>query len=245
MGRRRRPASSTSSRAVEDGYGFLDRGRRSTRPALVGLGAAAGRPRRQHKEMMEKVRCGATFIGLLRDRGHGRVDVDAERPGRRLLRRSPTSSTCATRTRAIDAQARLHAAAGRARDPAAGRRHCRRGARATTSRRSSSAGSACRCAAGGFRLFSAHQMGTCRMGNDPQTSVAGPWGELHDTKGVWIGDGSAFPTRLGHEPDDLDHGARAPHRRGDRGRALDRSDAAAAGPANQSPRARRRSPTWQ
>src|SRR5439155_21502869 len=48
--------------------------------------------------------------------------------------------------------------------------------------------------AGGQKLFSAHQMGTCRMGNDPSTSVAGPFGELHDTKGGWIGDGSAFPT---------------------------------------------------
>ena len=43
-------------------------------------------------------------------------------------------------------------------------------------------------------------MGTCRMGKDPQTSVAGPWGELHDTKGVWIGDGSAFPTASGTNP---------------------------------------------
>jgi choline dehydrogenase-like flavoprotein len=54
--------------------------------------------------------------------------------------------------------------------------------------------------AGGFRLFCAHQMGTCRMGNDAQTSVADPWGQLHDTKGVWIGDGSAFPTASGTNP---------------------------------------------
>ena len=53
---------------------------------------------------------------------------------------------------------------------------------------------------GGQRLFSAHQMGTCRMGTDPETSVAGPWGELHDTPGVWIGDGSAFPTSSGTNP---------------------------------------------
>jgi choline dehydrogenase-like flavoprotein len=30
--------------------------------------------------------------------------------------------------------------------------------------------------------------------------VAGPFGELHDTKGVWIGDGSAFPTSSGTNP---------------------------------------------
>ena len=54
--------------------------------------------------------------------------------------------------------------------------------------------------AGGATLFSAHQMGTCRMGGDPATSVADPRGELHDTKGVWIGDASAFPTPSGTNP---------------------------------------------
>jgi choline dehydrogenase-like flavoprotein len=38
------------------------------------------------------------------------------------------------------------------------------------------------------------------MGSDPETSVANPWGELHDTPGVWIGDGSAFPTPSGTNP---------------------------------------------
>ena len=43
-------------------------------------------------------------------------------------------------------------------------------------------------------------MGSCRMGSDPATSVADGRGELHDTKGVWIGDGSAFPTAPGVNP---------------------------------------------
>jgi hypothetical protein len=42
--------------------------------------------------------------------------------------------------------------------------------------------------------------GSCRMGKDRATSVANPWGELHDTRGVWIGDGSAFPTAPGTNP---------------------------------------------
>ena len=48
--------------------------------------------------------------------------------------------------------------------------------------------------------FTAHQMGACRMGKDPATSVADGHGELHDTKGVWIGDASAFPTAPGVNP---------------------------------------------
>jgi choline dehydrogenase-like flavoprotein len=38
------------------------------------------------------------------------------------------------------------------------------------------------------------------MGTNPNTSVANPWGELHEVKGVWIGDGSAFPTASGTNP---------------------------------------------
>jgi choline dehydrogenase-like flavoprotein len=54
--------------------------------------------------------------------------------------------------------------------------------------------------AGGIALGSAHQMGSARMGPDPATSVADPTGELHDVKGVWIGDTSAFPTPSGANP---------------------------------------------
>ena len=49
-------------------------------------------------------------------------------------------------------------------------------------------------------IFSAHQMGSCRIGTDPSDSVADGRGELHDTKGVWIGDASAFPTAPGVNP---------------------------------------------
>jgi choline dehydrogenase-like flavoprotein len=48
--------------------------------------------------------------------------------------------------------------------------------------------------------YSAHQMGSCRMGAHPATSVADDRGELHDTKGVWIGDASALPTAPGVNP---------------------------------------------
>jgi choline dehydrogenase-like flavoprotein len=49
-------------------------------------------------------------------------------------------------------------------------------------------------------IFTAHQMGSCRLGNDPSSSVANGRGELHDVSGVWIGDGSAFPTAPGVNP---------------------------------------------
>jgi choline dehydrogenase-like flavoprotein len=49
-------------------------------------------------------------------------------------------------------------------------------------------------------VFTAHQMGSCRMGSDAAESVADGRGELHDTAGVWIGDASAFPTAPGVNP---------------------------------------------
>jgi choline dehydrogenase-like flavoprotein len=101
--------------------------------------------------------------------------------------------------RGVDAQVRLHEAAGAVQiTPLAGG--------APTWRRGEDLDAFIRSVtklpfrAGGYKLFSAHQMGSCRMGEDPKSSVADPRGELHDTKGVWIGDGSAFPTSSGTNP---------------------------------------------
>jgi choline dehydrogenase-like flavoprotein len=41
---------------------------------------------------------------------------------------------------------------------------------------------------------SAHVMGTCRMGDDPEKSVVDRWGACHDVPGLYICDCSVFPT---------------------------------------------------
>jgi choline dehydrogenase-like flavoprotein len=179
-----------------DGYGFLVETAQYA-PALAAsalpfTGAAA------HKDALTRMPEGASFIGLVRDRGHGRVTLDAAGAAAHWYSLTDELDVLNTH-RALDAQARLHAAAGaiEIRGLAATGPQWRRGddleafiahLQRTPLR------------AGGHRLFSAHQMGTCRMGADPQTSVAGPWGELHDTPGVWIGDASAFPTASGTNP---------------------------------------------
>ncbi|MBB3037093.1 GMC family oxidoreductase N-terminal domain-containing protein [Hoyosella altamirensis] len=53
---------------------------------------------------------------------------------------------------------------------------------------------------GGTPVFSAHQMCSAKLGNDPLTSVANTLGELHDTQGVWIADASGMPTCSGVNP---------------------------------------------
>jgi choline dehydrogenase-like flavoprotein len=51
-----------------------------------------------------------------------------------------------------------------------------------------------------YTAYSAHQMGSCRMGSSPADAVADGRGELYDTRGVWVGDASAFPTATGVNP---------------------------------------------
>ncbi|HEY1275503.1 MAG TPA: GMC family oxidoreductase N-terminal domain-containing protein [Thermoleophilaceae bacterium] len=181
---------------VEDGHGFL----LEAAQYAPGLGASAlpFTTGEQHKELMSRFRSGASVIGLLRDHGSGRVTVDEQ--GQAVPWYSLTDELDVRNTlRALDAQIRLHHAAGAQEISAlaAGLPRWRIGDDLEAFIE--------RCQriplrAGGYRLFSAHQMGSCRMGPDPATSVADPTGQLHDTPGVWIGDASAFPTSSGTNP---------------------------------------------
>ncbi len=179
-----------------DGWGFL----LETAQYTTGIGASAipFTSAAEHKQALADFRCGATSIALLRDRGHGRVTIDAE--GQALHHYALADEVdIANARQGIAAQARMHEAAGarEIRALAAGMPGWRRG-----DDLDAFIGAAQRVPLrfGGYKLFSAHQMGSCRMGTDPETSVAGPWGELHDTPGVWIGDASAFPTSSGTNP---------------------------------------------
>eukprot|EP00455_Lapot_gusevi_P003422 TRINITY_DN11399_c0_g6_i3.p1 TRINITY_DN11399_c0_g6~~TRINITY_DN11399_c0_g6_i3.p1 ORF type:complete len:124 (-),score=45.10 TRINITY_DN11399_c0_g6_i3:140-481(-) len=49
-------------------------------------------------------------------------------------------------------------------------------------------------------LFSAHQMGSCRMGGDASYSVFDPHGESWEVKNLYVADASAFPTASGANP---------------------------------------------
>ena len=49
-------------------------------------------------------------------------------------------------------------------------------------------------------LIGDHQMGTCRMGDDPATSVVDRNCRLHDVPNVFVIDTSFFPTGFGLNP---------------------------------------------
>jgi choline dehydrogenase-like flavoprotein len=49
-------------------------------------------------------------------------------------------------------------------------------------------------------LTAVHPMGSLRMGEDPKTSVVGSTGEHHQVRGLFVCDGSLFPTSIGAPP---------------------------------------------
>jgi choline dehydrogenase-like flavoprotein len=183
---------------LDDGYGFLIEGVHYT----TGLAASAvpWRDAHQHKETIEEFRYSSTLIGLLRDRGddNGHVALDASGMAQPFYSLTDPADRAMTR-RALEAQIRIHAAAGAHQITALSDTMpiWHRGEDLETF---IAAVQRVPLRAGGMRLFSAHQMGTARMGPDPATSAASPTGELHDTPGVWIGDTSAFPTSSGTNP---------------------------------------------
>jgi choline dehydrogenase-like flavoprotein len=51
-----------------------------------------------------------------------------------------------------------------------------------------------------FPLTAVHPMGTMRMGEDPATAVVSSTGEHHQVRGLFVADGSLFPTSIGVPP---------------------------------------------
>jgi len=153
----------------------------------------------EHKRMLARTfRHMAPFISVARDHGEGQVAIDGH--GRAVTRWSFADEVDGRLFRRAQAElARLHRAAG-------AKEILTTLVPATTWREGDdfdvflAAIETCSLAANDFALFSAHQMGSCRMGSDPAESVADGRGQLHDTRGVWIGDGSAFPTAPGVNP---------------------------------------------
>lgn len=181
---------------IDDGYGFLIEGVQWATSLVAGGIARASSE--EHKETMARLENAAWFIGISRDRGHGSVTIDAA--GDAVVRYAVTDEVDVRVVhRSIEAQIRLHAAGG-AQEIVPFAATATRWRAGDDLEAFITAMQRIPLGAGGHRIFSAHQMSSCRMGSDPSTSVANPWGELHDTPGVYIGDASALPTATGANP---------------------------------------------
>ncbi|MCA9576525.1 MAG: GMC family oxidoreductase [Sandaracinaceae bacterium] len=153
---------------------------------------------RQHKMVLAQQAYTAGSVAVVRDHGSGCVRLDAAGeaqvswPGDDPVDRELI-------VRGVADMIRLHAAAGAKEiyDYALPRPVFRRG---DDVERAAAAARDVPLGPGGRVPFCAHQMGSARMGTCSTTSVADPDGQLHGTRGVWVGDTSAFPTAVGANP---------------------------------------------
>jgi choline dehydrogenase-like flavoprotein len=190
-------ALSDQFKSCEGDWGFLIEAT-TVAPAIVAMslpwedGAA-------HKRTLGRLAHVAPFISVARDHGEGQVAIDEH--GRAVTRWSFADELDARMfRRAMVELARLQRAAGASEIITFYQRPAlswREGEDFDAFLAEIERGS---LAANDIAAFTAHQMGSCRMGSDPAESVADGRGELHDTAGVWIGDASAFPTAPGVNP---------------------------------------------
>ena len=190
-------ALSDQFKHLEGDWGFLIEAT-TVAPAIVAM-SLPFEDGGAHKHTMSRLANIAPFISVARDHGEGRVVIDEH--GRAVTQWSFADEVDARLfRRAIGELARLQRAAG-------AREIITFFQRPSISWREGEDFDAflaqieeASLAANDVAAFTAHQMGSCRMGTDPAESVADGRGQLHDTPGVWIGDASAFPTAPGVNP---------------------------------------------
>ncbi|HEY5093706.1 MAG TPA: GMC family oxidoreductase N-terminal domain-containing protein [Candidatus Eremiobacteraceae bacterium] len=182
---------------LDDGYGAMIEAA-PAHPGLMGL-ALPWRGRAAHSALMRDSRFDAALIALTRDRGEGSVSLD----GRDDVTYSLSPYDAGHMLRALAGVTDILFAAGATKvttlhtDPlelsiehadSAGRR--------------AFGDAIARRGAGPNRLgvFSAHQMGTCRMHADPARGVVNASGAVHGARGLFVADASVFPLSSGVNP---------------------------------------------
>jgi choline dehydrogenase-like flavoprotein len=182
---------------LSDGYGY----RIEAAPAHPGLLSAAlpWANARQHKRDMQQVRCAAPFIVLTRDSASGRVRINKR--GEPYFDYRLGSQEKKFLRHGMSRVARMHHAAGAHQIITL---HSERLAWDRDSRQSID--DFCRrierasVAPNRLPLFSAHQMGTCRIGTDAMSAVCDPGGAVFGMSGAYVADASLFPASSGVNP---------------------------------------------
>jgi choline dehydrogenase-like flavoprotein len=159
--------------------------------AIPGFGAS-------HREIMQAFPQLSSLIVLNRDGselGVSNGDVAAIKDGGTRIRYSMSRSDSVTLAQGIEAAARIHFGAG-AREVLT--LHSPQ-LRFTSPNQLDAIARAPR-GVNQLGLFSAHVNGTCRIGSDVKTSGCNSDGERHGAAGVYVADGSLFPTAPGVNP---------------------------------------------
>lgn len=156
-----------------------------------------------HHELMQALSSSVAFGVLLRDRDGGEVRVG--RDGEPVVRYRLSPYDLRHVRIGIDGAARLHEAAGARRiftsqsdwvhyEPGAA------GGADAARERFLLAADRCGYGAGRTQFASFHLMGSARMGGSAATSAVAPDGETWDVRGLYVFDGSAFPSASGVNP---------------------------------------------
>lgn len=172
-------------------------------PGLLGL-ATPWFSAREYREQMMQAANFATFIVLTRDKGEGRVTLD--RFGEPVIDYVVSVYDRQHLKHGLRQAARMHFAAGATSVLSLHSKRTRldRPADGEISERQLRAFDR-QVERHGMdpnrvMMFTAHQMGTCRMGADPKASVTDEHGEVHGMKGLFVCDGSLFPAPSGVNP---------------------------------------------
>ena len=169
-------------------------------PALLGL-ALPWRSGAQHKAVMAEAAHLGAFIVLTRDRTGGRVALG--RGGQPVVLHYRLGAyDRAHLLRGVAEAARVHLAAGAEEiylpHNAAPSFPARRGADALDGFLAAMPHWGWR--PGQFPLFTAHQMGTCRMGGRAADHPVAPDGQVRGVEGLYVADASCFPESSGVNP---------------------------------------------
>jgi choline dehydrogenase-like flavoprotein len=160
----------------------------------------------QHKQQMLRSANAAIFFVLTRDTGEGSVQIDSH--GRPVIRYWPNRVDSGFLVRGMQEITRIAFAGGAVAISTTHSPPMRLGSEtqipgAVTGQRLerfleqiSERG----IGPNRMPLFSAHQMGTCRLGADRRTSVADPYGQVHGVRGLFVADASGFPSATGVNP---------------------------------------------
>jgi choline dehydrogenase-like flavoprotein len=151
---------------------------------------------------MQRAGHASAIIALTRDATGGRVLV--RRDGSAVIRYAPGSAERRLLARGIAAATRVHLAAGADEILTLHTRPItfRRSAAPTAAEIDALCERIMRERVDGnwSMLFSAHQMGTCRMGDDPRAAVCDERGQVYGVRGLYVADASLFPGSSGVNP---------------------------------------------
>lgn len=172
-------------------------------PGLMGL-ATPWYSARAYRQQMLDVANFATFIILTRDRGEGTITLD--RDGEPIVDYVVSVYDRQHLLHGLRQAARLHFAAGAKSVVSLQTKRTRLDKPESGFISERQLGDFDRqlerhgMAPNRIMMFTAHQMGTCRMGADPETSVTDEHGQVHGVQGLFVCDGSVFPGPSGVNP---------------------------------------------